>query len=215
MLPGAVFLFLFVFNLQLAGTEITYAVAHEPTAGTVSLIVNRIMSVSFSGMLALLYVFRPPAATSLRHPLAVAAAFYGSFVMLALRPLGILLEAAPDNPVQGTQIVISNLVIAIGLAFSVYALMYLKFNFSIIPESRTLTLDGPYRIVRHPVYLGEVISGVGLVLALPSWFGLLLLLSFVGAQLIRIHFEEKLLAREHPEYAEYAGKTKRLLPWVV
>jgi protein-S-isoprenylcysteine O-methyltransferase Ste14 len=215
VIPGATFLYLLIFHIQLAAAELGYAVAHEPELGSIALVVNRVMATSFSGMLAVLYIIRPPAARAEHNPLAVVAAFYGSFVLLGLRPIGVLLAVGPTGPASGLQLTISNLVMAVGVGFSVWALMYLRLNFSIIPESRELTLNGPYRIVRHPVYLGEVVSGVGLALALPSRFSVALLLTFVAAQLIRIHFEERLLAAEHPEYAAYAARTKRLIPWLV
>ena len=74
---------------------------------------------------------------------------------------------------------------------------------------------GPYRCVRHPMYLGMVLLGMGVPLALGSWWslapGLLWSITFV----LRTAQEDSVLQRELPGYAEYATRTRyRLLPGV-
>ena len=72
---------------------------------------------------------------------------------------------------------------------------------------------GPYRVVRHPVYLGEIVSAVGLLLARPSAVIALIFLAFVGLQCWRALFEERALASAFPEtYPAYAASAGRLMP---
>jgi len=111
-------------------------------------------------------------------------------------------------------LVLANVLVALGAGFSIYSLLYLRLNFSILPEARGLTTSGPYRVVRHPVYLGEILGAIGLTIALPSLVSTLVLVSFVGAQLIRTRMEERVLAAQLPGYTEYARTTPRLLPFI-
>src|SRR5204863_7942272 len=65
--------------------------------------------------------------------------------------------------------------------------------FGVLPEARGLVTRGAYRVVRHPVYLGEIAACAGLALAAPSPRNGLVLAVFVGAQLVRMGFEERAL----------------------
>ena len=97
--------------------------------------------------------------------------------------------------------------------FGVYALLYLRNNFSIIPEARRFVTAGPYRYVRHPVYVAEI--GVAVSLALQGdlhiW-STLILVPFVGVQIVRSRFEERLLGNTFPGYNEYRDHTGAFLP---
>jgi protein-S-isoprenylcysteine O-methyltransferase Ste14 len=71
-------------------------------------------------------------------------------------------------------------------------------------------------LVRHPIYLGEIIGALGLVVILPSWFSLLVLVTFIAAQVYRTRVEEGVLVEAIPGYAAYRQLTRyRLIPWVV
>ena len=81
-----------------------------------------------------------------------------------------------------------------GLLLALWSLTALGFSFSIAPEDRGIVERGPYRFVRHPMYLGEILSLLGLCIAsknMWNWFALLL---FVRLVLIRISAEERVLA---------------------
>lgn len=81
-----------------------------------------------------------------------------------------------------------------------------------IPNERGLKTGGVYRWIRHPMYLGLLFMGLGTPLANPSaWWPLALL---TGALAGKIVLEERHLASAYPDFADYARRTKRLIPYV-
>jgi len=78
---------------------------------------------------------------------------------------------------------------------------------------RGLVLRGPYRLVRHPVYLGEIVAGFGILLTRPHLLTLALLVVFIAFQYWRTVFEERALATAFPsEYPAYRVRVPRLFP---
>ncbi|WP_437578794.1 methyltransferase family protein [Sorangium sp. So ce887] len=117
-------------------------------------------------------------------------------------------------PTPGRQVVGTLLMIA-GLALAVASIGWLGKSFSLMPEARRLVTGGPYRLVRHPVYLATVIQGAGLILLYPSIAALLIYAVEVVLQIIRMGYEERVLRDTFPEYDDYARRTSaRLIPRV-
>lgn len=94
-----------------------------------------------------------------------------------------------------------------------WSILSLRKNFSVLPEARALAKRGPYRIVRHPMYLGysalwiawaaEAHDGIG-----PWLWATLGVLLFVYRALV----EERKLRMFVPGYVEYCQKTPGLIP---
>jgi protein-S-isoprenylcysteine O-methyltransferase Ste14 len=82
----------------------------------------------------------------------------------------------------------------------------------VLPDARKLVTHGPYRVVRHPVYLGELVIAGAFLIASPSTWNVAVAAAFVVAQIYRMGLEERALAAEFPEYAAYAASTPRVLP---
>jgi protein-S-isoprenylcysteine O-methyltransferase Ste14 len=85
-----------------------------------------------------------------------------------------------------------------------------------IEEGQTVYRGGPYRWVRHPAYLGDLLISFGFGLALGSWIGAAaaLALTLVG-HLPRIRVEEEALSRAFGDsYEEFARGRARLVPGV-
>lgn len=102
----------------------------------------------------------------------------------------------------------------LGHLFAVYALAWLGRSFSIMAEARRLVTEGPYALVRHPLYAAEVIAAIGLFLQYASpWTALLMVVS-LAFQLQRMRNEERILGATFMEYAAYATRTRRLIPGV-
>jgi protein-S-isoprenylcysteine O-methyltransferase Ste14 len=113
-------------------------------------------------------------------------------------------------------VIASDVLLIAGLAFAIGSVAVLGRCFGILPDVRGLVTRGPYRLVRHPLYLGELTAVLGVVLGSrePVWAGLTWLLC-VGLQLVRTGYEERNIRAEFPEYDEYAARTKRLIPGVL
>jgi len=69
-----------------------------------------------------------------------------------------------------------------------------------------LIRSGPYRLVRHPLYVCEAIAIAGNVLRHPGWPALLLAAMALGFQYRRILHEERVLVTAFPEYSAYAKR---------
>jgi len=81
-------------------------------------------------------------------------------------------------------------------------------------QSAGLVTTGPYRLVRHPIYLGLALLAMGQALAFGNWFCLLFVLSgIVPTFAWRAREEEKLLSRTFGErYTVYRQRTKMIIP---
>jgi protein-S-isoprenylcysteine O-methyltransferase Ste14 len=95
---------------------------------------------------------------------------------------------------------------------SLVTLLTLGRLFGIRPAVRGLATNGPYRFVRHPMYLSYILADMGY--NLQEWNFVTLLLVLVGwaALVYRIYAEERLLA-QHSGWPGYAASVRsRLLP---
>jgi protein-S-isoprenylcysteine O-methyltransferase Ste14 len=107
-----------------------------------------------------------------------------------------------------------------GIALRQWSILVLGRFFSttvkIISGHRIVT-NGPYRLIRHPAYTGSLLTLVGLGLSSRTWGGTLVIVALFGLVYnYRISVEEKALQAEFgQDYIDYAGKTKRLIPFLL
>jgi len=84
-----------------------------------------------------------------------------------------------------------------------------------VEKGQPVIQSGPYRVIRHPMYLGTVLMYLATPVALGSWWALLPALLIVPILVLRVRNEEKVLAEQLPGYREYMQKTRyRLIPGV-
>jgi len=87
-------------------------------------------------------------------------------------------------------------------------------SFGLIPANRGIVSSGLYRLVRHPIYLGYLITHVAFVAANPTVWNIALLLTADIALLARAVCEERTLARDE-SYRSYQTRVRwRVLPGV-
>lgn len=107
-------------------------------------------------------------------------------------------------------------VFAGGMLLFVVCVIYLKRAFlgDVEPVTDELISTGPYRLIRHPLYLGMFMATIGLAVAFRSLWGMLITLAvFIPAGLWRARLEEEALAQSFGlEWKDYTTKSYFILP---
>ena len=171
-------------------------------------IAARLALIAFLALASLCFLIR--AAPIARSPSLRARAV----AVLATILLTVALRWLPPAKLSLAEQIAATTLVALGNLMAVAALLALGRSFSILPQARTLVTRGPYRFVRHPMYLAHGISVLGAVWFYRSPAAVPLLLLHLGLQLWRMEEEERLLGQVFPEYADYRRRTWRLLPGV-
>ena len=116
-------------------------------------------------------------------------------------------------------IVLGFLLISLGYAFATWALIENRFFSSVVriqvDRGHVVCDSGPYRIVRHPGYAGNIFALLGIVLALSSMWTLIPATVALIITVIRTVLEDRTLQEELPGYQDYMQRVRyRLIPWV-
>ena len=106
----------------------------------------------------------------------------------------------------------------IGIGLGVWAVLTMKpghFNITPVPPTKSkLVKYGPYRFIRHPMYLALLLTTLPLIVTKFSVIRLLFWLVLLVDLLLKINFEEELLKVRVTGYANYAKESYRLIPFV-
>ena len=167
----------------------------------------QVSSLLFVLMVLALIVLRAPAKSKAAGLMPRMMAVCGTYFSVALVWL-------PLQPMSVAISLLSFCLIVGGMGFSVFSLLHLGRSFSLMAEARRLVTDGPYALIRHPLYLGEAISLLGVALQYRSSFAFLIMALQFAFQIRRMKNEENVLAAQFPEYAAYSLRTARVLPGV-
>lgn len=194
--------FLFGMMALLAGT------AAARSSGPADFIFH-VLGAALWTMFAVLVNIRPAPLRRGRSVVGVAAALIAQLAFL-------LIGLVAGSSGSGALLVAGDLMLGAGLLFAIASVAFLGRCFGVLPDVRGLVTRGPYRLVRHPLYLGELTAALGIVVGAQRWApALAAWLVCLGLQLVRTKYEERSLRAEFPEYAPYADRTKRLIPGLV
>lgn len=80
-------------------------------------------------------------------------------------------------------------------------------------DGHEIVRSGPYRVVRHPAYLGMALAHVVFVLFFLNTYSAAALLVLLAVMVVRILVEERTLLTL-PGYSDYAATHRRVIPWV-
>jgi len=133
-------------------------------------------------------------------------------LVLFVAPTGLWLTSNTEIPHRLELVGMGMLLCLLGYAVSLWSLWHLRGSFAIMAEARSLVTSGPYEYIRHPLYLGEQLTMLGLCLMTGTVITLLFWAFFTGLQLTRARIEENKLARQFDDYRTYQEKTRFILP---
>jgi protein-S-isoprenylcysteine O-methyltransferase Ste14 len=150
-------------------------------------------------------VLAPLMALSLSLPLVVVAGLDHRFGWSPALPLWLIL--------------LGFFLIAFGYAFAVWAIVENRYFSSVVriqtDRGHVVCDSGPYRIVRHPGYAGNILPLLGIVLALSSLWTLIPAAVALVIAVVRTALEDRTLQEELPGYKEYARRVRyRLFPGI-
>jgi len=119
----------------------------------------------------------------------------------------------------GWLVAIGFILISLGYAFATWALAENRFFSSVVriqmDRGHVVCDSGPYEIVRHPGYAGNILALFGIVLALSSVWALIPAAVATIITVIRTALEDRTLQDELPGYRDYVRRVRyRLIPWM-
>jgi protein-S-isoprenylcysteine O-methyltransferase Ste14 len=180
-----------------------------PTAGASfsdwSAVMSRCCQIVFFITLGWLMMARPSPTARREGLVPTLIAFFGTYSVW-------LIPFLPSAQISPTMQMASAVISLIGCAAIVYAVLHLGKSFSIAPQARKLVIGGPYRFVRHPLYLAEELAVIGVLIQCERPVSFLFLAMHLGLQIQRMDYEESLLRAVFPDYEAYARQTPRLIP---
>jgi protein-S-isoprenylcysteine O-methyltransferase Ste14 len=103
-----------------------------------------------------------------------------------------------------------------GLVVGIWAVVAMGWgNLNIAPDplewSRMVNL-GPYRIIRHPMYLALLLVSLPVVVDSFSLLRFVVWLILLGTLIYKMRYEESMLLAKFPLYSQYRQRTSRLIP---
>ncbi len=169
------------------------------------MIVARIANIMFLSLIASTALTRLAPIRKAKGIEPRISALLGTFLCTALA----FLPKTDLGPVLSAT---STVLIFTGASLSFAVLRWLGKSFSILAEARRLVTEGPYRLVRHPLYICEGIAIVGVMLQVISPLAVSIAIVVMAVQYRRMINEEAILNSAFPEYTAYAARTPLLIP---
>jgi protein-S-isoprenylcysteine O-methyltransferase Ste14 len=203
---------LLLYGLAIAATLLQIAakadggVAPMPTALGLE-ILAQVATVIFLGVQITVFIIRRLPQARLGGVAPTLAAVAG-----AISPL--LLVALPKAPTSMASSTLSMVLIIAGTAGATWVLAILGRSFAILPQARGLVTKGPYRLIRHPLYLAQQISTFGVMFQFMQPWSFLVAVASFAPQIVRMRYEEAILAKTYPAYRDYMRTTSRLIPGI-
>ena len=115
--------------------------------------------------------------------------------------------------------IIGVVLVVTGAVIGGWSVVLLGRDLSIFPhpvEEARLVDAGPYRLVRHPIYLAVILGALGLALAFLNTAAAIVAIVFIPFFMAKTGFEEDRLVEQVPGYRDYRSAIPyRIIPWVM
>ncbi len=128
--------------------------------------------------------------------------------------LPMVMIVAPMHKASPTMAAFCLALVIVAACFQGWTYLHLGRSYSIMAEARKLKTTGPYRFIRHPLYLFEEMPIIAIYLLNISLFNTVVLATQIAFQLQRMRYEERILEEAFPEYREFKQSRARLIPGV-
>jgi protein-S-isoprenylcysteine O-methyltransferase Ste14 len=209
VVPSAFFMLVVLLKIteQYAFIMKGHASGNEPAWRFVADLVSRSSTICFLGLMSLLFLIRLEPIKKAKGMLPRVMAIAGTFFVA-------LVTFFPRANLSMTQTVIASFFSLVGTGVSVFVLAHLGRSFSLMAEARRLVTTGPYRMMRHPLYVFEAVASFGVLLQFVSVYTVVVFIAYGLLQFQRMKNEEAILEKAFPEYQSYKLKTARLIPGI-
>jgi protein-S-isoprenylcysteine O-methyltransferase Ste14 len=187
----------------LLGALMLSAAYHETV---LLVVVSKLCLMTFYLILTVLLMARPPATSQADGLMPRLAAFGGTYMPWTIG----LFPAYHSTSLS----LLATVCIISGMVLAIVTVLYLGKAFSLVPQARNVVHGGPYRWLRHPLYLAEEVAVFGALLQFLGPITLVIFVIHIGVQICRIVYEERLLRLTFPDYGTYAMTNWRLIPHV-
>lgn len=107
------------------------------------------------------------------------------------------------------------LVAIVLVAWAIISMQKSKVRISPIPANdAVLIITGPYKYIRHPMYLAVLLSTVGLLLIHFSWLRVCMAVTLAIVLIIKLNWEEQMLKVKFSDYKNYVNHSWRIIPFI-
>jgi len=197
----------YAFSLFGLAPQFESALALEPRWFSVLQIATLVSDVCYFALVIALVVLR-------RMPVGKSQGAGPRVVALLGANLLIIVALLPRASLSPPALTAATVLTGGGTVAEIIILFWLGRSFTILPEARRLVTRGPYRYLRHPLYLVSIIASIGAMMQFEQPWAFFLVAAADALQIARLRYEERVLGDAFPEYAEYAARTWRILPGV-
>jgi len=106
----------------------------------------------------------------------------------------------------------------LGVVLGIWAIFVMRIgNFNIIPipvENGVLRENGPYKIIRHPMYTSILLFALPELINYFTYARLIVFVILLISLIVKLGFEEEKLKEKFVKYPSYMERTKRLIPCI-